>query len=148
MLGKYVYLTLVKGGQKKEDQSQQTPTFRCSAWSILRICILKKLLLSPHRGDVASTCPGHCLIRDFYWRQWCIPDTSPLNGKGMHSGVEGDGTSMSDTGGLIVYEIIGWKIRTLEIKGGARAPPGSARDLNLYSTIHTFTTKLGLDKML
>ena len=29
---------------------------------------------------------------------------------------------MSDTGGLIVYKIIGWKITTMEIKGGARAP--------------------------
>ena len=29
---------------------------------------------------------------------------------------------MSATGGLIVYEIIGWKITTLEIKGDARAP--------------------------
>ena len=55
-------VSLVKGGQKKEDHSQQIPTFRCSEWSILKICILKILLLSPHRGDVASTCPGHCLI--------------------------------------------------------------------------------------
>ena len=62
MFEKCVYLTLVKGGQKKEDQSQQIPTFRCSEWSILKICNLKILLLSPHRGDVASTCPGHCLI--------------------------------------------------------------------------------------
>ena len=29
---------------------------------------------------------------------------------------------MSDTGGLIAYEIIGWKITTMEIKGGVRAP--------------------------
>ena len=29
---------------------------------------------------------------------------------------------MSDTGGLSVYKIIGWKITTMEIKGGARAP--------------------------
>ena len=29
---------------------------------------------------------------------------------------------MSDTGGLIVYTIIGWKITTMEIKGGAQAP--------------------------
>ena len=55
MFEKCVYLTLVKGGQKKEDQSQQIPTFRCSEWSILKICILKILLLSPHRGNVAST---------------------------------------------------------------------------------------------
>ena len=61
MFEKCDYLTLVKGGQKKEDQSQQIPTFRCSEWSILMICILEIFLLSPHRGDVASTCPGHCL---------------------------------------------------------------------------------------
>ena len=36
--------------------------------------------------------------------------------------MEGAGTSMSDTGGLIVYKIIGWKITTMEIKGGAWAP--------------------------
>ena len=53
-------LTLVKGGQKKEDQSQQFPTIRCSEWSILKICILA--------------------------------------------------TNMSDTGGLIVYEIIVGKL--------------------------------------
>ena len=29
---------------------------------------------------------------------------------------------MSDTGGLIVNKIIGWKITTMEFKGGARAP--------------------------
>ena len=29
---------------------------------------------------------------------------------------------MSDTGGLIVYKIIGLEITTMEIKGGARAP--------------------------
>ena len=28
---------------------------------------------------------------------------------------------MSDTGGLIVYKLIGWKITTMEIKEGARA---------------------------
>ena len=28
---------------------------------------------------------------------------------------------MSDIGGLIVYKINGWKITTMEIKGGARA---------------------------
>ena len=44
-------------------------------------------------------------------------------GRGIHLGVEGAGTTMSDTGGLIVYKIIGWKITTMEIKGGARAPP-------------------------
>ena len=43
-------------------------------------------------------------------------------GRGIHLGVEGVGTNMSDTGGLIVYTIIGWKITTMEIKGGARAP--------------------------
>ena len=32
MFAKCVYPTLVKGGQKKEDQSQQIPTFRCSEW--------------------------------------------------------------------------------------------------------------------
>ena len=43
-------------------------------------------------------------------------------GRGIYLGVEGAGTNMSDTGGLIVYKIIGWKITTMEIKGGARAP--------------------------
>ena len=41
---------------------------------------------------------------------------------GIYLGVEGAGTNMPDTGGLIVYKIIGWKITTMEIKGGARAP--------------------------
>ena len=49
-------------------------------------------------------------------------DTSqtPLNGT-EYIGVEGAGTNMSENGGLIVCTIIGWKITTLEIKGGARA---------------------------
>ena len=54
-------------------------TFRCSEWSILKICFLKILLL----------------------------------GRGIHSGVEGAGTNRTNTGGVIVYEIIGWKITTL-----------------------------------
>ena len=29
---------------------------------------------------------------------------------------------MSDTGGLIVYKSIDWKINSMEMKGGARAP--------------------------
>ena len=36
--------------QEKEDQSQQISTFRCSESSILKICIAKILLLSPHRA--------------------------------------------------------------------------------------------------
>ena len=43
-------------------------------------------------------------------------------GRGIYSGVEGAGTNMSENGRLIVCTIIGWKITTLEIKGGARAP--------------------------
>ena len=43
-------------------------------------------------------------------------------GRGIYLGVEGVGTNMSNTGGLIVYKIIGWKITTKEIKGGALAP--------------------------
>ena len=43
-------------------------------------------------------------------------------GRGIYLGVEGAGTNMSENGGLIVCTIIGWKITTLEIKGGARAP--------------------------
>ena len=39
-------------------------------------------------------------------------------GRGIYLGVEGAGTNMSDAGGLIVYKIIGWKITTMEIKGG------------------------------
>ena len=35
MFEKYVYLTLIKGGQEKENHSQQIPTFRCSEWSNL-----------------------------------------------------------------------------------------------------------------
>ena len=45
---------VTKGGQEKEDQSQQISTFKCSEWSILKICIATILLLSPH---VAITCP-------------------------------------------------------------------------------------------
>ena len=62
-----VYLTLIRvDRRKKEDQSQQIPTFRCSEWSILKICILKILLLSPHRGDVASTSPVVPELGGFY----------------------------------------------------------------------------------
>ena len=43
-----------KGGQEKENQSQQIPTFSYSEWSILKICIAKIFLLSTH---VAITCP-------------------------------------------------------------------------------------------
>ena len=43
-------------------------------------------------------------------------------GRGIYLGVEGAETNMSETGGLILYKIIGWKITTMEIKGGARAP--------------------------
>ena len=32
MFEKYVHLTLIKGGQEKENHSQQIPTFRCSEW--------------------------------------------------------------------------------------------------------------------
>ena len=54
---------------------------------------------------MASTCPGHCL------------------GRGIHSGVKGAGTNMSDTGGLIVYDIIVRKLPLWKLRGeGARAP--------------------------
>ena len=44
-------------------------------------------------------------------------------GRGIHSGVEGAGTNMSDIGGLIVYEIIVRKLPLWELRGGgARAP--------------------------
>ena len=33
MFEKYVYLTLIKDGEEKENHSQQIPTFRCSEWS-------------------------------------------------------------------------------------------------------------------
>ena len=45
MFEKYVYLTLIKGGQEK-----QIPTFRCSEWSNFKDLHCKDLLLSPHRG--------------------------------------------------------------------------------------------------
>ena len=56
-------------------------------------------------------------------------------GRGIYLGVEGAGTNMSDTGGLIVYTIISWKITTLEIKGVLEhpehlPPPG-------YATVYT-----------
>ena len=50
---KYVYLTLIKGGQEKENHSQQIPTFRCSEWSNFKDLHCKDLHLSPHRGYVA-----------------------------------------------------------------------------------------------
>ena len=34
---------------------------------------------------------------------------------------------MSDTGGLIVYKIIGWKITTMEINGGVLEHPEHPR---------------------
>ena len=43
-------------------------------------------------------------------------------GSSIYLGVEGAGTNMLDTGGLIVYKIIGWEITTMEIEGGAWAP--------------------------
>ena len=54
MFEKYVYLTLINGGQEKED------------FKDLKICIVKILLLSPHRGDVAITCLVHCLVWVFH----------------------------------------------------------------------------------
>ena len=53
MFEKYVYLTLIKGGQEKDNHSQQIPTFRCSEWSNVKDLHCKGLLLSPHRGNVA-----------------------------------------------------------------------------------------------
>ena len=53
MFEKYVHLTLIKGGQEKENYSQQIPTFRCSEWANLKNMHCKDLLLSPHRGYVA-----------------------------------------------------------------------------------------------
>ena len=53
MFEKYVYLTLIKGGQEKENHSQQIPTFRWSEWSNFSNLYGKDLLLSPHRGYVA-----------------------------------------------------------------------------------------------
>ena len=53
-------------------------------------------------------------------------------GRGIYLGVEGAGTNMSDTGGLIVYKIIGWKITTIEIKGvleHPEHPPGYAPEV-------------------
>ena len=43
---------------------------------------------------------------------------------------------MSDTGGLIVYKIIGWKITTMEIKGGARAYHSGYHLLNILYILH------------
>ena len=48
MFEKYVYLTLIKGGQEK-----QIPTFRCSEWSNFKDLHCEDFLLSPHRGYVA-----------------------------------------------------------------------------------------------
>ena len=53
MFEKYVYLTLIKGGQEKENHSQQIPTFRCSEWSNFKDLHCEGLLLSSHRGYVA-----------------------------------------------------------------------------------------------
>ena len=33
MFKKYVHLTLIKGGQEKENHSQQIPVFRCAEWA-------------------------------------------------------------------------------------------------------------------
>ena len=54
MFEKYVYLTLIKGGQEKENHSQQIPTFRCSEWANFKDLHCKDLLLSPHRGYVPT----------------------------------------------------------------------------------------------
>ena len=56
-------------------------------------------------------------------------------GRGIYLGVKGAGTNMSDTGGLIVYKIISWKITTLEIKGGARVLWTSPLDTPLFMNL-------------
>ena len=53
MFEKYVYLTLIEGGQEKENHSQQIPTFKCSEWSNFKDLHCKDLLLSPHKGYMA-----------------------------------------------------------------------------------------------
>ena len=53
MFEKYVYLTLIEGGQEKENHLQQIPTFKCSEWSNFKDLHCKDLLLSPHRGYMA-----------------------------------------------------------------------------------------------
>ena len=45
MFEKYVYLTLIEGGQEKENNSQQIPTFKCSEWSNFKDLHCKDLLL-------------------------------------------------------------------------------------------------------
>ena len=52
MFEKYVHLILIKGGQEKENHSQQIPTFRCSERANFKDLHCKDLLLSPHRGYV------------------------------------------------------------------------------------------------
>ena len=53
MFEKYVYLTLINGGQDKEYHSQQITTCRCSEWSNFKDLHCKDLPVSPHRGYVA-----------------------------------------------------------------------------------------------
>ena len=52
MFEKYVYLTLIEGGQEKENHSQQIPTFKWSEWSNFKDLHCKDLLVSPHRGYI------------------------------------------------------------------------------------------------
>ena len=66
MFEKYVYLTLIKGGQEKENHSQQIATFRCSEWSNFKDLHCKGLLLSPHRGYVAIVQKWYIII-NFNW---------------------------------------------------------------------------------
>ena len=66
-----MYPSHTEGGQVKEDQSQQIPTFSCSEGSILQICIAKILLLSSHGAmwraqAMAHHVTEHCLLQ---WRQ-------------------------------------------------------------------------------
>ena len=95
-----------EGGQEKEDQWQQIPTFRCSELSILKICIAKILLLSPHGTMwLALTCLQNAYSESLM-APMMHPRHQPLNGKGY----------MFRCGGDCMHQIT-----PLEIKGGARA---------------------------
>ena len=62
MFEKYVYLTLIKGGQEKENHSQQIPTFKCSEWANFKDLHCKDLLLSQHLFDfLLKTCKNGTL---------------------------------------------------------------------------------------
>ena len=57
-------------------------------------------------------------------------------GRGIYLGVEGAGNKMSDTGGLIVYKIIGWKITTMVLEHTEHPPRYALEVMFSYNYVY------------